>query len=41
MQTVAVYVELVPGLVSAGVGGLASVENAGLESEIPRASTVV
>ena len=36
MQRVALYVELVPGLVSAGVSGVASVENAGLESEILR-----
>ena len=31
-----VSVELVLRLVSAGVSGVASVENAGLESEIPR-----
>ena len=36
MQRVAVYVDLVVGLVSAGVSGVASVENAGLEREISR-----
>ena len=36
MRKVVVYVELVSGLVSAGVSGVASVEYAGLESEIPR-----
>ena len=36
MQRVAVYVEIVVGLVSTGVSGVASVENAGLEREISR-----
>ena len=36
MQRVAVYVEIITGLVSAGASGVASVENAGLEREISR-----